>query len=450
MGKALKSLGLDLGTTTTQLVISELTVENRAAGFAVPRMEIGARRILYESKVHFTPLLSGELVDETALSELLEEEFERAGIRPEELDTGAVIVTGETSRKENARAVTRALARQAGKFVVATAGADLESVLAARGAGAVEWSRESTAPVIHLDIGGGTTNIALCRDGAVEAAGCMNVGGRLLRLDPRGKVTYVSPALAGLVSCSVGDTLQEREALSVAQLLARALEEALGFREATGLSRQLRTAGAVECPLPRGVLSFSGGVADCMEKDIPWLTYGDLGPLLGRAIRESRLCRGAYRLGAQTIRATVIGAGCHSAALSGSTVCICNTPLPLQDLPVGCIGEEEQADPQLWHLVRQRLQGKEVLFLPGWKAPDYGQVCRLADQLVKGFDGKPCRVVLERDMAKALGTALQLRLGKDAQVLCLDGLWIGPDSYLDVGEWVGPAVTVVVKTLAFG
>ena len=233
MGKALKSLGLDLGTTTTQLVISELTVENRAAGFAVPRMEIGARRILYESKVHFTPLLSGELVDETALSELLEEEFERAGIRPEELDTGAVIVTGETSRKENARAVTRALARQAGKFVVATAGADLESVLAARGAGAVEWSRESTAPVIHLDIGGGTTNIALCRDGAVEAAGCMNVGGRLLRLDPRGKVTYVSPALAGLVSCSVGDTLQEREALSVAQLLARAQE--LGLPAANGL-----------------------------------------------------------------------------------------------------------------------------------------------------------------------------------------------------------------------
>ena len=450
MGKVLKSLGLDLGTTTTQLVISERTVENRAPGFAVPRMEIGDRRIVYESKVHFTPLISGELVDEAALSELLKAEYQNAGIRPEELDTGAVIVTGETSRKENAQTVTRALARQAGKFVVATAGADLESVLAARGAGAVEWSRESTAPVIHLDIGGGTANIALCREGTVEPAGCMHVGGRLMKFDETGRITYVSAVLAGLISHQVGDRITETEAMAVARLLARALEEALGLREATGLSRQLRTAGAVECPLPPGVISFSGGVADCMEKDMPWLTYGDLGPLLGRAIRESLLCRGPYRLGTQTIRATVIGAGCHSAALSGSTVCICHTPLPLQDLPVGCIGEEEQTDPQLWQLARQRLAGKEALFLPGWEAPDYGQVCRLADQLVKGFDGKPCRVVVERDMAKALGTALQLRLGKDAQVLCLDGLWIGPDSYLDVGEWVGPAVTVVVKTLAFG
>ena len=449
MGKTLKSLGLDLGTTTTQLVISELEVENRAPGFTVPRMEIGKRRVLYQSPIHFTPLISGELVDGQALSELLKREMARAGITGAELDTGAVIVTGETSRKENAQAVTRALAAEAGKFVVATAGPDLESVLAARGAGAAALSEKLGKPVIHLDIGGGTANLALCLDGNAEPAGCLNVGGRLLRCDERGTVTWVSPAVKGITALRVGDTLTEQAAMEFARLLARALEEALGFREETELSRQLRTPGAVVMALPKGVISFSGGVADCIGKDLPWLSYGDIGPLLGRAIRESELCRGDYRLGENTIRATVIGAGCHSTQLSGSTVFLQNTALPLKDQTVAVLTEEEQDREALGELIARRMEGKSVLFLPGWESPDYDRVCRLAEDILRGFGEKACRVVLEWDMAKALGVALKLRLPESKEILCLDGLWIPRDSYLDVGEPVGPAVTAVVKTLAF-
>ena len=449
MGKVLKSLGLDLGTTTTQLVISELEVENRAPGFTVPRMEIGKRRILYQSPIHFTPLISGELVDEQALSELLKREMEKAGVTSEELDTGAVIVTGETSRKENAETVTRALASAAGKFVVATAGPDLESILAARGAGAAELSKKTGKPVIHLDIGGGTANLALCREGNVEPAGCLNVGGRLLQCSHDGTVTWVSPAVKAITRLQAGDRITEDGAMAFARLLAQALEEALGFREETELSRNLRTPGAVKMPLPKGILSFSGGVADCMEKELPWLAYGDIGPLLGRAIRESALCRGEYRLGTNTIRATVIGAGCHSVQLSGSTVFLKQEKLPLKDRSVAVLTEEEQNRKNLAELVFQRLEGKDILFLPGWVSPDYETLCRLADDLVRGFGNRPCRVVLEQDMAKALGVALQLRLPKDREILCLDGLWIPRDSYLDVGEPVGPAVTAVVKTLAF-
>ena len=136
MGKKLVSVGLDVGTTSTQMVVSHLTVENRASSFAVPQMEIANREILYQSPVHFTPLVGENLVDGQKIRQLVEEEYRLAGITPTQVDTGAVIITGETSRKENARTVLESLSDFAGDFVVTTAGPHLESVLAAKGAGA--------------------------------------------------------------------------------------------------------------------------------------------------------------------------------------------------------------------------------------------------------------------------------------------------------------------------
>ena len=155
MGKALLSVGLDVGTTSTQMILSRLTAENRASAFGVPKMEITKREILYRSPVYFTPLASESLVDGPALRRLVEQEYAAAGITRETVDTGAVIVTGETSRKENARRVLEELSDFAGDFVVATAGPDLESILAARGAGAVERSKGRR--VLHMDIGGGNS-----------------------------------------------------------------------------------------------------------------------------------------------------------------------------------------------------------------------------------------------------------------------------------------------------
>ena len=450
MSETLCSVGLDVGTTTTQLIVSELKAENKASAFSVPEMEITERRIRYTSPVHFTPLMSGELVDGDKLRALVQSEYEKAGITPQSVDTGAVIITGETSRKENAAQVLRSLSHLAGEFVVATAGPDLESVLAAKGAGATEFSRDKGKMVLHMDIGGGTSNLALCRDGKVVATGCLNVGGRLLKFSENGVITYVSPVLKDLISHKEGDPITQTQAQEVTNMLASALEMAAGLREKDGLYPKLLTPEAKELEAPKDVvLSFSGGVADCIEKDVPWLSYGDLGPLLGMAIRNSKLCAGQYRLGSHTIRATVIGAGCHSSQLSGSTVFLQNVQLPLQNLPVAVISVGEQ-EGKLSDLIRQRMESLEewgVLSLPGWNAPSYARVTALADEIAKAVGDRPCYIALQEDMAKALGHALALRLPPGTPCLCVDRVHIPADSYLDVGSPVGPAISLVVKTL---
>ena len=443
----LLSVGLDVGTTTTQLIVSRMEVQNGASFFAVPELKITDRRVVYRSPVHFTPLLRGELVDGEGIRAIVAEEYRRAGIQRDKVDTGAIIITGETSRKENAASVLEALSAFAGDFVVATAGPDLESVLAAKGAGAAAYSEKTGKQVLHMDIGGGTSNLALIREGAIAATACLNVGGRLLKFE-NGRVTYRSPVLEGLTDIAVGDSPTEAAVLALCRRLAAVLEMAAGLRERDEAFAALTTAGTA--PLETSgdaVISFSGGVADCIERDVPWLTYGDMGPLLGRAIRESRLCRGAYRLGEETVRATVIGAGCHSAQLSGSTVFSQNVAFPLKNLPVTPVEAGSQTDPAALRAALARQEAPGVLALPGWNAPAYEQVTGLADAIAGAVGERPCRIALQGDMAKALGVALQLRLGTDREILCLDRLRLPPESYLDVGCPIGPAFPVVIKTL---
>ena len=440
-------MGLDVGTTTTQLIVSALTVRNQASGFMVPRLEITDRQILYKSPVYFTPLLGQDRVDGAAIREIVAAEYEKAGLRRQDVDTGAIIITGETSRKENAQEVLRNLADYAGDFVVATAGPDLESVLAAKGAGAVEFSERTGKRVLHMDIGGGTANLALIEDGKIVSTGCLNVGGRLLKIDPDGQLLYVSPVLKGLFSKQVGDYVNRTEAEQLAQTLAQVLEMAAQLRERTELLDLLTTEGTQRLPLGGGrlqpalpggeplVISFSGGVADCVEEDKGWLAFGDLGPELGQAIRRSRLCQGEYLLGRETIRATVIGAGCHSAQLSGSTVFHQNMQFPLKNLPVVTRRE-----------LLEQLDGAGALAIEG-TASGFRAVRELAEELAGAFGAQPVIVVVEQDMAKALGQALALKLGREAKILCIDRVRLDEGSYLDVGAPVGPAMPVVVKTL---
>ena len=441
MSEKLLSVGLDVGTTSTQMVVSELIVENRASGFAVPEMEIADRKILYRSPVYFTPLVEGTLINGEQLRRLVEEEYQKSGIIRDQVDTGAVIITGETSRKENARTVVQALSEYAGDFVVATAGPDLESVLAAKGAGAVDYSRDTGRTVLHMDIGGGTSNLALIREGKIIKTGCLNVGGRLVKFSPEGIVTYRSPVLEGLTSLETGKPSTKQQRTSLAEMLASALEMAAGRKPETPLLGQLLTEEAGEPWRPPGepvVVSFSGGVADCIASDHPDFAFGDLGPELGRAIRESTLCRDAYVLGRETIRATVIGAGCHSAQLSGSTVYHQNVEFPLKNLPV--VKEiDRKSVPR---------DGPVVLALEGIRSPSYGQVAQLAQQLARQYE-PPLLICLEQDMAKALGQALAVRLPPDARILCIDRIRVEEDSYLDIGQPVCGALPVVVKTVIF-
>ena len=315
MPERLRSVGLDVGTTSTQMILSELTVENRASAFTVPEMEIARREILYRSPVYFTPLLDERRVDAARLREIISAEYAAASIQRESVDTGAIIITGETSRKENAQAALEALSDFAGEFVVATAGPDLESVLAAKGAGALELSEKTGKPVLHMDIGGGTSNLALIQEGKIVATGCLNVGGRLLKFDENQRISYVSPVLDGITPLEVGDSMNQQELEKLARTLTAALETAAGIGEETALYHRLLTAEteSIREKVPQDVIvSFSGGVADCIETVHDPMEFGDLGPLLGQTIRRSRLCAGRYALGAETIRATVIGAGCHS------------------------------------------------------------------------------------------------------------------------------------------
>ena len=451
MAESLLSVGLDVGTTSTQMVVSRLWIENKASAFSVPELQITDRQICYRSPVHFTPLLREERIDGAALGKLMEEEYRRAGITRDMVDTGAVIITGETSRKENARAVLENLSHLAGDFVVATAGPDLESRLAARGAGAVDRSLETEQPVLHMDIGGGTSNLALIRDGRILDTGCFNIGGRLLKFSPEGRITYVSPVLEGLQDLRPGDRIREDRAMELGRVLAELLEMAAGLRQADErLSRLVTREGKAISPEllgERPILSFSGGVADCMEHRMAWNRFGDLGPCLGRAILESRLGEKPYFLGRETIRATVIGAGCHSTRLSGSTVFLRNVDLPIKNLPAAeLFFGEEPLEAQLQR-IRSQAEGPVVLALPGGQQMDYGGISALAEVLGDYGGPGPLCICLQQDMAKALGQALALRLGPEAGILCLDGISLREGSYLDVGEPVGPAVPVVIKTL---
>ena len=433
MGEVLRSVGLDVGTTTTQLIVSELTVENQSSAFTVPQMAIVDRKILYKSPIHFTPLVGGELVDGDGIRRIVAQEYENAGISRQSVDTGAIIITGETSRKENAQAVLASVSDFAGEFVVATAGPDLESVLAAKGSGAVELSDNAT--VLHMDIGGGTSNFALIRDGKILQTGCMNVGGRLVKFE-NGTVSYLSPVLEGLTDMNVGDRPRAQQIDALAQTLAQALEMAAGLRQPTQLLDRLWTREASRLtPCADMIISFSGGVADCIDTAQPPLAFGDMGPALGQAIRQSRLCQGRYVLGRETIRATVIGAGCHSAQLSGSTVFHRNVVFPIKNLPVVSltgVGQEPC-----------------VVALEGIPNAGYAQVAALAEDLLRRLPSGPVFLVMEQDMAKALGQALALRMEKERPLLCLDRLRLEEGDYLDVAAPVGPALPVVIKTLVF-
>jgi len=441
------SIGLDVGTTTTQLIVSELSVENRGNAFSVPEMVIGDRKILYQSPVIFTPLIADKRVDGEKIARWVTEQYALAGINKDRVDTGAVIITGETSRKENAREVLHHLAGFAGDFVVATAGPDLESQLSAKGAGAVDYSEKTGAAVLHMDIGGGTSNLSFIENGRIVATGCLNVGGRLLKFAENGQVSYISPVLTGLCDLHLGDIPTPAQLENVTDLLVQALEMAADLRPKTELLDKLTTKENIGIWQPRKaeVISFSGGVADCIESNHRPFAFGDLGAMLGAAIGKSKLCADKYRLGEHTIRATVLGAGSHSTQLSGSTVFVDKVTLPKKNLPVTVLTQ-----PITPEKVTNAYAGQDtdtvVLAFPGEISPTYAHIQELAKTVVSGSENREIIVCVERDMAKALGNAIRL-LSPQTPCLCIDRVKLQPQSYLDIGQPVGPALPVVVKTL---
>lgn len=457
MGEPLLSVGIDVGTSTTQVIFSRLTVENRANDYTVPDLAITGREILYRSPVSFTPLVSETELDAPGIRDLVLQAYGDAGVAPKDVATGAIIITGETARKENARVVLDALDDFAGEFVVATAGPDLESVLAAKGAGAADYSRETGKTLLHMDIGGGTSNLALIENGEITQTGCLNVGGRLIRVEA-GRVTYVSPVLRGLCDLRPGCPGDEASLRPVISLLEEALCTAAGLRRGP-VPESLLTNRLIDLPPEPVTLSFSGGVAALLanppEASFP---YGDIGVLLARAIRAGQLWDCAHILSPEAIRATVIGAGCHSTQLSGSTVFARQLSFPLQNLPVLALSAGEQSlSPEalarrMGELAGRWEEGPAAVFLPGLPNPTFRELEALAEGLLPGLRRlpEPHVVVTREDQAKALGAMLGTRL--PGPLLCLDSLSLTGETLLDVSPPVsgGLAYPVVKKTLVLG
>ena len=467
------SVGIDIGTSTTQVIFSRLRMENTSGYFSVPRVSIVDKEVIYKSRVYTTPLLSPVLIDGDGVQRIVQAEFAAAGFRPADVETGAVIITGESARKENAALVLEKLSGFAGDFVVSTAGPDLESVIAGKGSGAWRRSAEEDCVAVNLDIGGGTTNLAAFDGGETVSRGCLDVGGRLIRLTPDLTVESVSPAAAAVAS-EVGVALRAGGRTSLADLrkitdrMALLLAQALGLLPEERLLRTVRTPGSSWFTPPPRIdwLCFSGGVADCMARgDLPDVPFGDIGVLLGRSIQAcGPLGRIPWLDAAETIRATVVGAGTYTTSISGSTIDYARDLLPLKNIPVLKLdpaaqralfaGDAAPAAERLDWFLRQSGSDRVALAMEGPADPDYGALQRAAAAVASAWEKlppeAPVLLILERDIAKALGFALRSATARPA--LVIDGVRVEDNDYVDLGRPLmeGMVVPVVVKTLIFG
>ena len=478
MNNEILSVGIDIGTTTTSMIVSMLGISNTASANMVPEVNITAKRIIYKSELYFTPLKDRTLLDGEALAAIIEQEYKNAGITPRMVDTGAVIITGESSLKENAKIVVDSLSSFAGDFVVATAGPDLESVLAGRGSGAEEFSKKYGCVAANLDIGGGTTNIAVFDCGTLLGQTCIDVGGRLLKYDEQGRITYVSSRLNDLGSLrnlhfSEGSTVTERELKEIGSLLGDAVLDALR-REHTDLTRISTTRGSKPLALQDTVefASFSGGVADCFyNNEQSLLRFGDIGPAIAAALRE-KCPKESFEVVTpkETIRATVVGAGTYMTEVSGSTVSYTDDIFPIKNLPMFVPGEaaeqalyEKNADlliDELKWFMTQSAAEQTGICIKGKQRLSYMDVLNMAEALLEAdtkvfSPGQTFIVICENDMAKALGQVMgriaALKSANIGSIVCLDKIKIRSGDYIDIGKPVmdGVALPVVVKTLIF-
>ena len=475
---AILSVGIDVGTSTTQVVFSKLQMDNAGGYFSVPRVAIVDKEVVYKSEVYMTPLKTDVLIDTDALRDIVAAEFRKAGYRPEDTDSGAVIITGESARKENSDAVLKSLSDFAGDFVVSAAGPDMESLIAGKGSGAWQYSMDHHCRVANLDIGGGTTNVVLFEDGETLARGCLDIGGRLICMNPQGIITKVSPAAAVMaqaagVSVSVGDRCDELKLTAVTRQMAAALNAYLGVgtKDIDAILRQIKTPGSSDFPVPEKIQAvfFSGGVADLIyyESADTWV-YGDIGVLLGRAIRESRLFTDFQKMEpGETIRATVVGAGTYTTTISGSTITYSDDIFPLKNIPVikldeelqeACFaGETEPVIRRIQWALGQNDAERFILAMPGKRDPGYTEMKRAAASIRQIMDrvqppGEPILLVIESDIAKAMGQMIRQQPDLKRQVVAIDSIHVEDGEYVDMGKPMmnGMVIPVVVKTLIFG
>lgn len=477
----IKSVGIDVGTSTTKMIVSRLRLGRMSSTFSLPRYQIVERQLLYASPVHTTPLIGFDEIDVERIGAILKDEYQKAGISLSEIKSGAVIITGETASKKNAQHIVHLLAERSGDFVVATAGADLEGVLAGKGAGAQKRSQAIAGNVVNVDIGGGTANAVFFYRGKAIATVTFHIGGRLIRINERGVIEYVSPHITSWLtakglSVQAGQTATYAQIQEIALQMSRSMLDYLSGRERQ-ISGLLVSGQQMREVIPVEELSISGGVGALMQADpvrnlAEVSRYGDFGPMLGQMlqqVRERKTYPFRWIEPEQTVRATVIGAGMQSTEISGSTVHIKPELLPIKNLPILKLelSREEWENPVRLHQEASsvyelglRLYGSSTaipfaLALSGIGYCSYALLQRIAQELADAYkryfsQSKTMVVICETDMAKALGQALFLRCKGAPEIICIDQVRVEYGDYIDLGEPIsGTIIPVVVKTLAF-
>ncbi len=198
----LSTIGIDIGSSTSHLLFAKVLLQRQSQGLS-SRFAVVHRQVVWRSPIMLTPFLPDGTIDAGKLGAFIADCYRESGFARDDVDSGAVILTGEAIKRRNARAIDELFAAEAGKFVCATAGHKLESTLAAHGSGAVRLSRERGACILHVDIGGGTTKLALIDKGAVVGVAAFAVGGRLIAADAAGGFTRVDDS-ARLVATALG------------------------------------------------------------------------------------------------------------------------------------------------------------------------------------------------------------------------------------------------------
>jgi ethanolamine utilization protein EutA len=471
----LHSVGIDVGSAGTQVVFSRIHLQ-RISDQLSTRYVVLSRETLYQSPIALTPYQSDALIDAAALGAIIEDAYTASGLHADEVDTGAVILTGEALRRENAQAIAAVLAEQGGEFVCATAGHHMESMLAVYGSGAARRSYDGASRILNIDIGGGTSKLGLVQNGELQATAAVHVGGRLLVVDEAGRITRLDPAgrahaLRAGFDWQVGSMTQSQQLTQVAEVMADALLRILKaqFTE-TDVQELLLTDPLPDIDRLDGIM-FSGGVGEYVYRREP-RDFADLGKRLGEAIR-ARLDAGALAWplleAGECIRATVLGASEYSVQLSGNTTFISEPGalLPRKNLQVVPIAMPlgEHIDPAevrqalarsfLRHDLVEGAQDNAVSLR--WSgAPTYDRLAALAQGLLAALPrtlqaGRPMYFIIDGDIALTLGHLMKEDPRVTGEVLVIDGITLWGFDFVDLGRIRMPSMTVpvTIKSLVF-
>jgi ethanolamine utilization protein EutA len=471
----LTSVGIDVGTATSQIIFSRLVLRRLSRELS-SRFVVTERKTLYFSPVHFTPYAGGrERIDDQALSRLVDSAYHGAGITAEQVDTGAIILTGEAIRRDNARAIADLFAAQRGNFVCASAGHNFEALLSAHGSGAVALSAERQCRVLNIDIGGGTTKLAVAERGKVLSTAAFHIGGRLLATDDAGAISVLEPGGQSLTrqvgfQWQLGDRVTAEQIERLARYMAEAVLSLAQEKSPPSALEKLWLTPALSGAKSYDAVVFSGGVGEYIYgKETN--SFGDLGAPLGKALQgliNSGALSWPLAPARECIRATVMGAAQHTIQVSGNTIYRSNDELlPRKNLQVlrppidlsDTIDSSVLAGSILRHFQAFDLkEGEaEVALVFRWDgSPAASRIAAFCRGLMEGLPAtvknkRPIYLVFDHDLAGLVGTILRNDFQLENDVLAVDGVTLHDFDFIDLGKTLEPSgtVPVTIKSLVF-